>query len=883
LFGRAHRDAALDADIRAHLDLLTADFERRGLSPADARAAAVCAFGGVEHMKDTYRDQRGIPLVDAVRQDLRYAWRMLAKSKAFTSVAVLSLALGIGANAAVFSVVDALLLRVMPVSRPGELVDVRAQQAGKPSIISFPMYRDLKARQQAFVDILAGAGETAYRLTIGETELDNQRVSVVTGNYFAVLGVAAATGRLLTPADDVNPQSAEAAGSVIVLSDSFWHRQFSRDPAVVGRTILVGRSPCRVIGVAAQGFTGELVGASPVGWVPLAPFSSADDLENRQGMFTSYIARLRSGVSRDQAQAGVTLLFRQLLTAEGRARETVNEHAIVLNPAATGLGYFARATYETPLKIVMAIVALVLLVACANVANLLLARAAARRGEIAVRLALGCSRRRLVAQLLTESLLLALIAAAVAAGLAYLGGDLLLRMVDFGPVPLRLDLAPGARVLLFLIVVGVGTGVAFGLAPALRATRVEVTDAMAAGGCRQTAGRSRQRVSRALVVVQVALSLLLLVGAGLLVGTMRNLRRLDWGFRPDHVVIFDLAHNPQNGQPAALAEMARQAQERVRQVPGVQSASVSGLLIFSPSDIGIRVNVRDYAAAPGERQTARFSAVTPGYLETVGMTIVRGRSLEPRDNLPDAPWVAVINEAMQRRYFGALDPVGRIMDMSAGRNAIKPAEIVGVVRDAKYNNLRDETRPLFYIPFRQMPRAMRSLEVRTTEPIAAIAGPVRQALSDVSKDIMIRRVVSLSEQVEQSLAAERLILELSSAFGLLALILAAVGLYGVMAYSVAQRTGEIGIRIALGASEGGVVWLVVRETIGLVAAGVAVGIPLTLASTRLVSAFLYGLSPNDPRTIATAVAVLAATGALAAYVPSRRAVRIDPITALRYE
>jgi predicted permease len=440
---------------------------------------------------------------------------------------------------------------------------------------------------------------------------------------------------------------------------------------------------------------------------------------------------------------------------------------------------------------------------------------------------------------------------------------------------------PDARVLAFLGSTGVLTGIGFGLVPALRATCIDLAPSLQ-GASRGTSAPDRQRLSHALVIGQVSLSLVLLIGAGLLIRSLDNLHRIDWGFQPEHVVIFDVAHNPQNREPAALAQVARQVQQRVTEVPGVATASVSGIMLFSPSDISAAVTIRDYTPSPTERVTARYNAVSAGYFETLGMTVISGRSIQTRDVQNGTP-VAVINESMARRYFAGAPSVGRTMQLSGAANAGKSLEVVGVVRDAKYNNLREDAKPMFYVPFTQIPRALRSVEVRTTQPMAALVPAIRQALTDVSKDIMIRRVVTLSNQVDQSLAAERLIMRLCSFFGALALVLACVGLYGVMAYSVTQRTREIGIRMALGASGGSIFRLVFRDTTGIVLTGVAIGVPLALVCTRLVSTFLYGLTTTDPVTMALATMLLLAAIALASYLPARRAAAIEPTIALRYD
>jgi predicted permease len=399
-------------------------------------------------------------------------------------------------------------------------------------------------------------------------------------------------------------------------------------------------------------------------------------------------------------------------------------------------------------------------------------------------------------------------------------------------------------------------------------------------------GGPAQRASRSFVSLQMALSLLLLIGAGLLLRSLQNLHRLDLGFRADHVLVFDLAHTPQQRDPASLSAVGSQVLRRIRQLPNVESASVSGLLLFSRSDIGAPLRIVDYTPRTDERVTVRYNAVSPGYLETIGMPLIDGRSIEDRDAF-DAPMVAVINESMARRYFYGTRPIGRPMAIDVTRaDSAPPAkviEIIGVVRDAKYNSFRQDTRPMFYVPIAQLPRSLRSLEVRTSQPASAMATQVRQALAEVTKDIMIRRVLPLTEQVDQSLAAERLTMRLCSFFGGLALVLACVGLYGVMAYAVAQRTAEIGVRMALGANATAVVWLVFRETIHMILLGVAIGLPLALASTRLLSGFLYGLTATDPATIAIATACLVAAAALSAYIPARRATRVDPLVALRAE
>jgi predicted permease len=842
-------------------------------------------------------------LEDEMFQDLRFGIRMLLKHKGFTTVAVLTLALGIGANTAVFTLINALLLRALPVANPQELVILNAIRGrvgggeGDGSYsprLSFPMYRGLRERQEVLTDVLAVTGERPVRLTIpavtGTVEvMDNVQARLVTANYWNVLGVQPALGRFFTEDEDRNPNSSEASGSLAVLSYSFWERQFGGDPGVLGRTVIIGGSPCQVIGVAARGFSGELIGSESDLWVPLISFSSANSIENRRGVFTHEMGRLKPGVTLAQAEAAMTLIYQQLVQDErGSAPErnpdsapAIQDFHIRLEPGATGLSFGfprgLRQTYTRPLWIIMAIVGLVLLIACANIANLLLARAVARQREISVRMALGCGRFRLLRQMLTESLMLSTLGTVAGMLVAWGGSRVLLRMVDTGYVPLRLDLSPDARVLLFTAAIMALTGIGFGLVPALRASRVELASAMK-DQARGTAARVKQYLGRTLVIFQVAFSLLLLIGAGLLIRSLHNLRRIDLGFQPEKVLVFDLAHSPRNREPAALARVAHEVYERVRQIPGVERASLSDHMLLSPFSSTGTLRIRDYTPEQGDRVGVRFNSVSPDYFETVGMTLVAGRGIEQKDAM-NAPLVAVVNEAMASRYFPNGNAVGRIVEESPG----KPIEIVGVVRDAKYNNLREEVRHMVFRPLWQSPGALNSLELRATEPLSTLAGPVRNALLEVSRDVVIRRAATLSDQVDSTLASERLLTTIGTGFGVLALLLASVGLYGVLSYAVAQRTQEIGIRMALGATGRNVLWLMLRQSLAVVLVGMAIGLPLAWLSTRLLESLLFELSPTDPAAITLATVILILVALIACWLPANRATRVDPMIALRNE
>jgi predicted permease len=544
-------------------------------------------------------------------------------------------------------------------------------------------------------------------------------------------------------------------------------------------------------------------------------------------------------------------------------------------------------TYLRPLGIVMVVALLVLLIACANVANLLIARGARRQNELGIRLAIGCARGRLIRQLLTESLVLSALGAAAGVGLAYWGTTVLVQMVSLGEYPVTLDLAPDTRVLLFLVGLVVATGIGFGMAPALMGSRFDPGTSFAT---RSRGIVSRRRFSHTLVAIQIAVSLLLLVGAGLFLSSLRNLYATDRGFTPDHVILVDLQNNPRRTDAESLARTAENIRASVTGLAGVESASVSWIQLFSGRDQRIRLEIPDFTPPPATQGTgfiseegivrARFNPVSAEYFDTVGMTVIAGRGLDSRDEASAAPLVAVVNESMARAYFNG-NALGRAFSTSERSLQGRMFEIVGIVGDAKYNDIREPMRPMFYVPLAQMPRPVRSIEVRTRQSIGPLVASIRRALGDSVPDVMIRRMVTLSDQVDHSLSAERLIMRLLSFFGAAALVLACIGLCGVLAYSVTQRTAEIAVRLALGATRRGIMRLVLRDTTAAVMTGVALGLVLALAATRLITSFLYGVTPTDTSTFALAVTVLLATASVAAGLPSWRATRVNPTVALR--
>jgi putative ABC transport system permease protein len=900
-------DDDFDEELASHLALAEDEARHRGLDAEAARREALIRLGGLTRAKELHRDTRGAPMLDTLRQDLAYASRTLRKTPVFTLVIVASLALGIGANTAVFTLINAVLLRTLPVHEPEQLVRLAADP-----VLSYAMSQDLRERQQVFTDILASSREWQVRLAIppvpgaagtaaggdsagagvaATVTIDNAPTGFVSANYFNLLGLTPQIGRFLRDDEDRLPQSAESQGSVAILSDGFWARQFGRDPGVLGRIIYVNRSLCRVIGVAPRGFAGESVGQTVDVWVPLVPFSSKSYLTERRAQFTRTVARLKPGVTLDQARRATTQLFHQLLEQQWREHpeshprdnKPARDHAFTVTAAATGVdGEGLRHTFTTPLYVVMAIVGAVLLIACANVANLLLARAAWRRREFSVRLGLGCSRGRLVRQLLTESLLLASLGAISGLVIAWWGTRVLHAMADAGP----LALTPDLRVLAFVVIVTVLTGIGFGIAPALRGSRIDVALALNEQGRRGAGGGPRRRVSRTLVMSQIGLSLMLLIGAGLLVQSLYNLRHIDLGFKPEQVVVFHLAHSWQTKDRPAVARTVDELHQRISEIPGVRSASLSTVLLFSGADWRTRLHIPGYQESANEDMYARFVTVSSNYFETVGMTLLAGRGIEARDTA-EAPRVAVVNETLARRYFPDGRALGKTMtqelSLPSGPSQSPPIEIVGIVRDSRFNDPREEVLPLLYVPYQQHPSGLRGIEVRTAEPVAAVTEAVRRAVAEVTPDAMIRSVRTLSDQVDRTIGAERLIANLCVAFGGLALLLAGIGLYGVMAYSVAHRTGEIGIRMALGATRGSVLRLMLTESAPIVIGGALLGLAGAWMASRLIGSFLFGLTPTDATTIVTATLVLLAVSAFAVYVPARRATRVDPMAALRHE
>jgi predicted permease len=700
------------------------------------------------------------------------------------------------------------------------------------------------------------------------------------------LGVKPALGRALDEGDD----RVAGGGPVAVASDAWWKRH-GNDSSVIGKSIRIESKDYTIVGVAPPGFFGVTVGEYPDFWIPLSMEKEISPgwhgLEEKRFQSLYLIARIKPGVSLQRATANINLDFKQMLRGEyvganpsQKDLASIDHAQIELTPAAQGLSQL-RQRMSLPLEILMTIVGLVLLIACANIANLLLARGAARSREIAVRMAMGARRSRLVRQLLTESFLLALMGAALGIGAAWKGGQLLLAIASGHSEAPPIDVSPDARVLLFSLLLTLFTAVLFGTVPALRATRLDLTGSLKQGRG-NAAGSSRNSLARALIVSQVALSLVLLAGAGLFLRSLVNLTKADTGFNKQNVLIFQLDEYSA-GLPldARLVNLQQQIEDRVKALPGVEAASFS-MFTFNQGEWSAPARVQGVLRTPETGGDVLYNVVGTGFFSTMGLPMVAGRNFDAHDGAK-SPEVAVINETMARKYFGGASPIGHRFGIGEDETQSREFEIVGVVRNAKYVALQEHPQAAAYFPYAQRVQYFGNFEVRYSGEAQQIIHAVRHAIAEVNPNVPIGSISTLSEQVDESTANQRLIAELSSFFGLLAVFLASIGIYGLMSYSVARRTSEIGIRMALGAGRMTVLSLILREILMMVAIGVAIGIPVALLGNRLASKLLYDLSPADPISLIAAVAILAGVAALAGYLPARRASRVDPMVALRCE
>ncbi len=880
---RLERD--LDRELRDHLERHVADLIRDGMSEADARRNAALTFGGVERVKEDCRDARGTRWVDDLVQDIRYGVRVLRKAPVFTSVAILSLALGIGANTAIFSLVNSLLIRALPVRAPERLAIL------EHGSWTNPIWEQIRARQSTLFDGAVAWGNDSFDLAAGGP---TQRVDGmwVSGGFFEVLGVPAMLGRTLNPDDD--RRGGAPTGPAAVISYRFWQRHFSGAADVVGRPLALNGVGFTVVGVTGPDFLGPTIGraydvAVPLGTEPLLR-GKESWLDGRSTWWLDIVLRLKPNQSIDDATLALNAVRPQIrqATLPDWSADMLKQYlgdAFSLASATAGAPQYKN-RYREPLVIIMVTVSLVLLIACANIANLMLARANGRRHELSVRLAIGASQRRIARQLLTESLLLAGAGAALGLAFARWGSQLLVQQLTTYEETVSLDLSLDWRVLAFTVAVAVTTALLFGVVPALRAGRVQPTEALKEQG-RSVAGERTRMLGQPLVVLQVALSLVLVVGAGLFMRTFATLATLDLGFDRDPLLIVNLDLQREGIAPDQRLPLAQRLKETARTVPGVAAAALSNLTPVS----GMGWN--DGVDIPGGRRYSEremivwLNGVTPGYFTTYGTKLLAGRDFASTDREGMAP-VAIVNRAFAEKFIGGepAKTVGRSVRIGGppSTSPIAARQIVGVVESAAYRGPRDGTPPTVYLPLPQSEGKSWPVQCLTVRSSAGrpslLVKSLTAALTQVDRRVSLS-FLPMVDQFNGNVVRERIIAIISGFFAALALLLAGIGLYGVTSYAVSRRRVEIGIRMALGADAHTVIRLVVRRVAILVGLGVAIGAALSLYVTKFVSALVFGLEPRDPFTFVGAAVVLAAVGGLAAWLPAQRASRIDPIEVLR--
>jgi predicted permease len=893
LFHRDQLSRDLEEEMRLHIELRCQRLVDRGAPEKTAARSAQFKFGNTARIKEKSVMTWGSETLESFVSDVAYGARALLRSPALTIVAVLSLALGIGANTAIFSMLNAVMLRSLLVKSPQQLVLLGEGEWSGISdgfaiteLYSYPFYRHLQQKNQVFSQTAAlfSMLSTVHGFVEERTDSELMKVEIVSGSYFSTLGVSAQQGRTLSEADD----SSEGDHPVCMVSHAFWKRSLASDPAVLNRRIKLGSTTFSIVGIAPAEFFGTRVGVAPDVWAPMSMVKfippNWDAYKGNYSEASYIIGRLKPGVSLDQATANVNLLFNQIL--RGFPETTLNQENlqklakahVPLTPMATGFSALRR-EFSQPLKILMAVVALVLLIACANIANLLLARSTARARELAVRQALGARRSRIIRQLLTESLLLALIGGAIGIAFASVANRVLLRMVSSGSEVVPLDVSLDFRLLAFTFAVTVLTAILFGTIPAFRATRLDLNETLKDGRGPQSAG-ARNPLAKALVISQVALSLILMVGASLFLRSLVNLNNVDPGFNKENVLRLNIDSDSTGykGEDPRLTALYQQIEDRVSALPGVQAASFSSFTFHEGSWNG-------FIEVPGMPVNhdidVRHNVVGKGYFNTMQIPLVTGRAFASTDT-STSQRVAIISEHMAKTLFPAGNPLGRTYYLG-GHDSAHESQVIGIAKDVKFGSLDEAPESIDYLPYTQKPQGYGDFEVRYTGGFDAMSTAVQQAIHSIDRTLPITDITTLDEQVARSVNNQRLVAQLSTFFGLLAVFLSAIGIYGLMSYMVSRRTNEIGIRMALGAARSNVSWLVIREIIVLVLVGIAIAIPAALTGDRLVASMLFGLKGTDTLSLGAAVTFLLVVAAAAGYFPARKASRVDPMEALRYE
>jgi predicted permease len=894
-------EGGLCDEVRGYVEMLADEKVAAGVPVAQARREALMEMGGEAQVRQAVRDGRAGSGLETLWQDVRYGWRMLRRSPGFTVVAVVSLGLGIGANTAIFTVAKKVLYDTLPVREPGSLRlltwvsgheqvvppvwgDVGANESGglRSNAFSYPVLEALRQRTDAFQELIAFKDVEITATVDGVPEVES--VELVSGNAFSALGIEPLAGRVLQASDDTEP----GAGPVVVISDRFWAQRFGRSPAAVGKVIALNGVPVTIVGVSARRFAGLQMGEATQMFVPItmqplvvprAQGGSTSLLNNPQSWWVQVLAQMRPDTSDARVEAELDSAMRQTAIPVMDSTKDLSGFHLKLEPGARGIDYL-HGTYAQPSYVLMALAGLVLVLACVNLANLLLARAAGRQREISTRFALGAGRMRILRQVLTESLLLSGLGGALGLGIGYAARGVIPRLLVQGENATLLQVEFDWRVMAFTAGMAVATGVLFGVAPAWRALRADV-NASLKDGSQAAAGRQGAWVGKGLVVVQIALSAILLVGAGLFVQTLRNLGRAELGFREDHLLLFRL--NPRRTVQVDAQRLAlyQRLEAKLSAIPGVRSVTMTDIALIGDGNSGASFHV---SGTPREKERFRVqtNGVSRDFFPTMGISIVRGRGFSAQDTAT-SPKVAVINRTLARRYFPNEDPVGKTFDTDPEDFAV-PLTIVGVAADTKHADLRSETPPTFYVFYEQRTEAGRMMvALHTVQEPASVLPEARAAVASVSANLPLTDVRTMPEQVATTMAYERVFAQLTSGFGLLALVLASIGIYGIMAYTVARRTSEIGIRMALGARQTQVLGMVLREVSWMALGGVLLGVGAALGLARLVASMLYGLKAWDPATLAGIAGLLMGIALLAGLGPARRAARIDPTQALRHE
>jgi predicted permease len=830
-------------------------------------------------------------------QDVRYALRMLRANPGFTAVAILTLALGIGANTAIFSLTDQVLLRTLPVERPDQLVILRApgpnpghtwSDGDNAAIFSFPMYKDLREHNPVFSGLLARYPESLSVAAKGQTA-ERSNGELVSGNYFEVLGVKPALGRVFTPEDETAP----GANPVAVLSYGYWTRRFGGNPGILNKELIVNGTALTVVGVTRAGFTGIQVGQVPDVFVPITMKAQMtpnwDGLAARNDHWVAILGRLKPGYTSAKAEAALAPGFRAILESElPILKFSANtEKKYVAKPLKLDSGAQGRLILqhdaEKPLLSLMAMVGLVLLIACANLASLMVARGEARQREIALRMALGASRWRLVRQLLTESLLLAI--AGGVAGLLLASWTLgalvgsLRQNVEVLGLTARLDY----RVLAFAIGLSILTGVLFGFAPAMRSSRADLQATLKDQGANVSEGRSNVRLRKLLLISQVALTAVLLATAGFFAQSLWNLKNTNLGIRTDHVVKFSVAPGLSRYSPEQTVALFDRTRENIAALPGVRSVMAAEIPLLADDDSGGNITPEGYTIKPDEDTHVLYNFVSANYFSTLEIPLLSGREFRESDSAT-SPKVTIVNETLVRTYFAGRNPVGLRIAFNAGNGVHPDIEIVGVVKDSKHTNVREVVRPFMYVPYAQEPALSEgTFYVRTAQDPTALVLTLRKLVHGIDANLPMFNVSTLAEQADESIYPDRLLTAFSLCLGLLAALLAAIGLYGVLAYVVARRTRELGIRIALGATKQNVAWLILREVVRMCGAGLVIGLAAAFGLGKLIESQLFGVKASDPRVFVVAGFLLTAVAMLAGWLPARKAASVDPMVALRHE